>query len=273
MAQSLRFISSLKSIDGIRLRHVRHDTLCAKFLGERFDNARAPELAPYLNLTAYADEAAYDARYTSVQRKRRKKIRKSLEQIGELDFHQVPPGSLADVAIEEAVLEKTKWLQSRGRRNRVLKCPANVKFLKHLSRRRQDGFQTVISELTADGKPLSWEIGFNYRGTHYGYITSHREELTDLSPSRLHMDLSQRLSLKQGMERFDLMVPNDAHKESWSSEKVACDDHYLALSPKGHVYGALYLKGLRPQIRRAYYSSPSWLLKWVSGVLAIVIAQ
>lgn len=273
MTQALVLLRKLKGIDGIRLRHVREDALCAAFLKQHFDDARSSELAPYLDLSIFADEAAYEARYTSVQRKRRKKIRKALEQLGEVDFHQIPAGSMADAAIDEALAEKTRWLETRGRRNRFLRCPANSKFLKLLSRRRQDGFQAIVTEITVDAKPVSWEIGYNYRGTHYGYITSHRDELTNLSPARLHMDLSQRLSLRQGMRRFDLMVPNDPHKESWSSARVACHDFYRPMSGRGHAYGLLYLRYLRPHLRRAYYSAPPWLLRWVAGVLAVVIAQ
>jgi CelD/BcsL family acetyltransferase involved in cellulose biosynthesis len=273
MTQSLSLLRRLKNIDGIRLRHVRDDAVCARFLEQQFDDARLTEFAPCLDLTAFADEAAYEARYTSVQRKRRKKIRKALEQIGEVDFHQIPAGSMADAAIDEALTEKTRWLAARGRHNRFLKCPVNAQFLKQLSRCRDEDFQTIVTEITVDAKPVSWEIGYNYRGTHYGYITSHREDMTNLSPARLHMDLSQRLSLKQGMQRFDLMVPNDAHKESWSSHKVACRDYYKPMSRGGYVYGQLYLRGLRPQLRSFYYAAPPWLLRWVATLAAVIIAR
>lgn len=272
MTQALALLGRLKDIDGIRLRHVREDAVCAAFLQLQFDNALSPELAPYLDLTAFDGEAAYEARYTSTQRKRRKKIRKALEQMGELDFHQIPAGSMADAAIDEALAEKTRWLELRGRHNRFLRCPANALFLKKLMRHRQEGLQATLTEITVGGKPVSWEIGFNYRGTHYGYITSHREELTDLSPARLHMDLSQRLSLKQGMQRFDLMVPNDEHKQSWSSDKVACEDFYRATSLAGRAYGMLYLRKLRPHLRRLYYNAPPWLLRWFAAILGVIVA-
>jgi CelD/BcsL family acetyltransferase involved in cellulose biosynthesis len=84
---------------------------------------------------------------------------------------------------------------------------------------------------------------------------------TDLSPGRLHMDLSQRQALADGMTRFDLMVPYDPHKESWSSGQVMTRDYYLPMTLKGKIYGALYLRYLRPTLRKIYYKLPSSILR------------
>jgi CelD/BcsL family acetyltransferase involved in cellulose biosynthesis len=100
---------------------------------------------------------------------------------------------------------------------------------------------------------VSWEVGFRHRDTHYGYITSHLNALTDLSPGRLHMDQSQRTCINDGMAVFDLMVPNDAHKESWSSGTVDTNDYYLPLSVLGAGMGHGYIRTLRPFLRHIYY--------------------
>jgi CelD/BcsL family acetyltransferase involved in cellulose biosynthesis len=261
MSQALHLLGKLRNIDVIRLRHVREDAKAGPALKHYFQDARANDAAPALDLSPFADEAAFDARYTSAQRKRRKKIRKSLEQFGPVDFNALPSGSGCAKAIALAVEEKNKWLAERGRHNRVLKCPAHVAFLKALTQRPSGEFQCVVTQMSAGDKPVSWEIGFNYQGTHYGYITSHRVDLTDLSPGRLHMDMSQRRSLNQGHKRFDLMVPNDEHKESWSSLKVSTADYFHAMSPVGWVFGLAYLRTVRPLVRKAYYASPAWLLR------------
>jgi CelD/BcsL family acetyltransferase involved in cellulose biosynthesis len=261
MSQALHLLGKLKNIDVIRLRHVRADASAAPALRHYFQDARAHDAAPALDLSGFANEAAFDSRYTSAQRKRRKKIRKSLEQFGPVEFSVLPAGSDCYQSIALAVEEKNKWLAERGRHNRVLKCPAHVAFLKALSQRQPSEFACIVTELKAGGRPISWEIGFNYHGTHYAYITSHRVDLTDLSPGRLHMDLSQRENLKQGQKRFDLMVPNDEHKESWSSLKVTTADYFRAMSPVGWLFGLAYLRTLRPLVRKAYYASPAWLLR------------
>jgi CelD/BcsL family acetyltransferase involved in cellulose biosynthesis len=252
---SIAFMKRLRDINMLRLRHVRADSHVATYGHDVFVDAKASDKAPFLDLKKFATDADYDARYSSVQRKRRKKIRKAIEEIGEVKFQRLPTGSLADMAMQNAIAEKNAWLSERGRMNRVMSCPSHVAFLKNLSRRLSGSVEVVVTELTAGGKPVSWEVGFRHQGTHYGYITSHVNALTDLSPGRLHMDLSQRACLADGMSKFDLMVPNDAHKESWSSGAVDTRDYYLPLSAKGFAVGHLYIRTLRPLVRRLYYKA------------------
>lgn len=266
MSASLRFIGRLKGIDIIRLRHVRQNSAIESFAAKHFTDAKLHEQAPYLDLTPFKSDADYDARYNSQQRKRRKKIRTKLEEMGAVEFKTLPVGSISDNAIAEAIREKNEWLSERGRFNRVMGCPQHVRFLKSLSRNTADDFEFVTTELTAGGKPVSWEIGFNYKGTHFAYITSHVNSLTDLSPGRLHMDLSQRLALSSGQERFDLMVPNDHHKESWCSAKIDTKDYFYATSWRGKFYGHFYLSTLRPAIRNAYYKLPQRILKLLQPI-------
>ena len=263
MSASLQFIKRLKGIDIIRLRHVRELSAIGNYASQNFRDANLHEQAPFLDLTPFKNEEDYDARYNSQQRKRRKKIRAKLEEIGEVQFRTIVPGSDSDQAIIQAIREKNQWLSERGRFNRVMGCPRHIGFLKSLSRSSTERFQTITTELTAGGKPVSWEIGFNYKGTHFAYITSHMNSLTDLSPGRLHMDLSQRLSISSGQTRFDLMVPNDSHKESWCSGKVDTKDFFLPISVLGKIYGQIYLAKIRPLMRKTYYGLPQKALKFL----------
>jgi CelD/BcsL family acetyltransferase involved in cellulose biosynthesis len=250
---SVAFLKRLRDVDVLRLRHVRADSHLAVHAQSLFVDAKAHDQAPFLDLSQFATEAAYDARYSSVQRKRRKKIRKAIEEMGEVKFARLPTGSLADAAMQSAISEKNAWLSERGRMNRVMSCKSHAPFLKNLSRRLGGSVEVVVTELTAGNKPVSWEVAFRHRGTHYAYLTSHMNVLTDLSPGRLHMDLSQRACLADGMSQFDLMVPNDAHKESWSSGTVDTSDYYLPLSATGTVVGHVYIRSLRPMVRSLYY--------------------
>jgi CelD/BcsL family acetyltransferase involved in cellulose biosynthesis len=260
MNTALDFIKSEKSVDLLRLRHIRGDSLSQPFVKDTMIDAKYDERAPYLDLTAFKTETDYDARYTSTQRKRRKKIRKHLEDLGEVTFNIMKPGIENDAAIVESIVEKNAWLADRGRYNRVMGCARHVEFLKTLTQTKSTSFEMITSELKTGENTVSWEIGFRYRGTHFAYITSHVHKLTNLSPGRLHMDLSQRAALAAGQKRFDLMVPYDLHKESWSSGMIDANDFYYPISSLGSVYGATYLRTLRPIIRKIYYKlSPSVL--------------
>lgn len=267
LSAALQLIRKDSRADALRLRHVRDDAAAASFLQAQFRDANTNEQAPWLDLTAFAGEAAYDARYTSNQRKRRKKIRKALEDdLGPVAFAMLEPGPEQDQAIAEAVAEKCVWLDDRGRQNRALCVVQTVAFLKNLSRRSSGRMKMVVSRMTAGGRPVSWEVGLRCGRTHFGFITSHVTALTDYSPGRLHMDQSQRQALRDGMAAFDLMVPNDAHKESWSSARMETRDYHLPLSNLGRLYGLGYLETARPLLRKAYYRMPAQMLKLLKPV-------
>ena len=125
----------------------------------------------------------------------------------------------------------------------------------------------VVTALTAGGKPVSWEIGLRHAGTHFAFITSHVNALTDYSPARLHMDLSQRHALNHGMRAFDLMLPHDVYKDSWSSGHTDTADFHLPLSAGGWAYGVIYLERLRPMLRHAYYRMSPGLLRLLKPIV------
>jgi CelD/BcsL family acetyltransferase involved in cellulose biosynthesis len=250
---AITFLKRLKDVDILRLRHVRADSTLLQHGSKLLSSGNAPDAAPFLDLTQFDNEEQYDARYTPVQRKRRKKIRKAIEdRLGPVSFQRLDAGTISASAMQQAFFEKNLWLTERGRMNRVMGCPKHVDFLANLSKRGTTA-ALVVSEMRAGATPVSWEIGFRHQGRHYGYVTSHVNALTDLSPGRLHMDLSQRACLADGATSFDLMVPNDTHKESWSSGKVATNDYYLPLSYAGHALGYGFVGFLRPHLRNLYY--------------------
>ncbi|MBI2718300.1 MAG: GNAT family N-acetyltransferase [Rhizobiales bacterium] len=263
-AAAVGLVRQLRHIDSIRLRHVRADAVISPFLADTFRDARHPGKAPWLDLTRFVDEAAYDARYTGQQRKRRKKIRKALEaDIGPVAFETLEPGPEAHRAIAQAISEKCKWIDQRGRQNHLSGSGRLIGFLQELSRSGSGPVKLIVSRMSAGGRPLSWEIGLRFGATHFSFITSHVSALTDYSPARLHMDASQRRALADGMQAFDLMVPHDAHKESWSSGAVGTHDYHLPLSFRGALYGRAYLELARPLLRDAYYRMPPKLLRLI----------
>jgi CelD/BcsL family acetyltransferase involved in cellulose biosynthesis len=261
---ALTYLKTSKAADLLWLRHVRDDAAIAPIAKAQFKSAHLHEKAPYLDLTAFASEADYENRYTGSQRKRRKKIRKALEDMGPVSFTALPPGAPRESAIAEALAEKNKWLGGRGRINVAIGCPRHRAFLNRLASGASDALQMSLTEIKAGDRPISWEISFRFGGTHYAYITSHVNALTDLSPGRLHFDLSQRACLADGLKTYDLMVPYDPHKESWSSGMVAVDDYFMPLSRRGRLAGFGYMDLMRPLLRKAYYRMPKSLLKLIN---------
>ena len=268
LAAATAVVRQIGGIDIIRLRHVREDSAAAPYLKRHFRQSNLGEAAPFLDLSAFKDEAAYDRRYSSSQRKRRKKIRKGLEEdFGPVAFELLTAGPGLVCALREAIAEKCRWIDSRGRHNRILGCPDLPGFLERLPVSRGSAVKLVISRMTAGGRPVAWEIGLRRGRSHFCFITAHVNALDNYSPARLHMDLSQRRALNDGMSTFDLMVPNDSYKDSWCSGRTATLDYHLPLTPLGRLYGVGYLEQLRPRLRQAYYRLPPDVLRLLKPII------
>jgi CelD/BcsL family acetyltransferase involved in cellulose biosynthesis len=80
------------------------------------------------------------------------------------------------------------------------------------------------------------------------------------------MDMSRRQAIRDGMPIFDLMVPADPHKQSWSNGRIAVHELHAPLSLRGSLYGYGYGYGylslLRPIVRRFYYTAPAAIRAW-----------
>ena len=260
------FIKDTGNADCLHLRHVRDNANFSSHAQRHWFDGKLNERAPMMDLSQFKTEADYDARYDAQQRRRRRRIQKKLEEIGPLKF-EVLQDERAEAAIDAAIAEKLSWLQDKGRISEVLGSEQHAALLKSFLYETTGQLQTVVFHLTAGGRPVSWEIGFCYRGTHYAYLLSHQHELIDYSPGRLTLDFAERHALASGLSTFDLMAPYDPYKDSFSSGMVKVNDYYLPLSFIGAVYGHGYLGLLRPRLRAVYQNLPVPALRFVKRLL------
>ena len=260
------FIRNAGSADCLHLRHVRENANCAEYAQKAWHNGKLLERAPMMDLTQFKTEADYDARYDSQQRRRRRRIQKKLEEFGPLRYESLTADA-AITAIDTAIAEKMNWLRDKGRFNDVLGSAQHAQLMKLIINNSSGTLKTQVSHLTANGKPVSWEIGFCYRGTHYAYLLSHQRELIDYSPGRLMLDYAERNALASGLTTFDLMAPYDPYKDSFASGVVWVNDYYLPLTFKGAAYGHFYLHFLRPILRRTYQRMPVSALRMLKRLL------
>ncbi|MFM8551901.1 MAG: GNAT family N-acetyltransferase [Nitrospiraceae bacterium] len=166
--------------DILRLRHVREDATAFPLIARRFRSSHLTERAPFLDLSAFDSEASYEHRYTPTQRRRRKKIRKAItSDLGEISFETVPAGPACDAAIARALDEKCQWLEERGRRGHSLRATRLHSFLTEYAAKRGGLGSLVVTRLAAGDRDLAWEIGLRAGGTHFAFITSHVNALTD----------------------------------------------------------------------------------------------
>ncbi|NNE22371.1 MAG: GNAT family N-acetyltransferase [Rhizobiales bacterium] len=252
----------------VRLRHVRTDATCHAFLANFCEIAEQPVSAPYLDLTPFNNLDAYDARYSRIQRRRRKRIAKHLEKFGEIKFIRLEETGHLNTLIDQIISQKTIWLRNRGYYSQALTGPHCAQFLKSLADQTDGSLKLVTTVLMAGKRAVSFEIGLRYKGRHMCLITAHDNNITDMSPGRLHMHHAQRQALADGQSTFDLMVPGDPYKQSWSNDAVQVADFYTSLNTRGRIFSHGFLKTVRPIIRRLYHAAPPKLRRKLIPLIA-----
>lgn len=249
-------IAADASIDGVSLRHVRTDTCLHRLLAQRCGTPVERNVAPYLDLTGFGDAAAYHAALSRNQRAKRSKLRKRLERHGEIAFAVYREGPQFAAAIARALDFKREWLATRGYRTDVLLEPGFTEFVTELGRGDTEGMTAAAGVLSRDGTPLSVDVGIHFKGEYFGYLIVQDQLLLDESPAKLHLDLLQKWTVEHGFGRFDLMAPDAPYKMHWANATVAVDDFALATTLEGRLYCSLYLKTLRPHVKRLYHALP-----------------
>lgn len=249
-------LKSQDDIDLVHLRHVREGGFASAFAQQHLSESGYYETAPFMDLAQYADEKSYQARYNKTQRRRRKKIANTIEQFGEISFTKHSKGETFDQLSELLLKFKQSWIAERGLHTSALRSSMMTAFIKALSQREGSYVETALTELKAGDLSISQELGLRYKGRHCAFITAHDPEHTNLSPGRLHMDHSQRLALADKITTFDLMVPGDAYKASWSSGVVKVSDYAMPLTWRGNIHYRIYIRFLRPIMRFIYLRSP-----------------
>lgn len=259
-------IKASNRFHGIRLRHVREDSRAFAYLQQNFQRVGSMDAAPFLDLKQYQDEIAYAQRYTKIQRRRRQKIHKDLEKIGPLTFKVLTQGAPLSSAVSHAIEAKRHWLVKHGRYSAAVFSATLTQILNTVAHTADSNVRVVATVLQAGDEEISFEIGLRYKDRHYAYLTAHQPALTDASPGRLHMDYSQRNALNSGFAFFDLLIPLDPHKTSWSSGRISASDYWLPLTLRGSLYGKAYLVVLRPLLRQLVHLSPE-ILRKAAGLL------
>jgi CelD/BcsL family acetyltransferase involved in cellulose biosynthesis len=265
--EALQYLKQNHGADILHLRHVRNTSNFAPYAKAHWFDGQLNERAAAMDLTQFKTDADYDARYDARQRKHRKRARKALEELGSVSYEHLTDTAAIDEALTEATAQKLIWLRDRGRFNTTMACPAHLEMLKRLGRLKDRPVALTVTTIKVAGKYISWEGCFAYHGVQYCYMTAHESTMTNLSPGRLHFDLAQRHWLAQGQKSYDLMVPYDPYKESWSSSFEPVNDYYFPLSALGKAYGHLYLGVLRPRARKIYMKLPVSALRFLKRLL------
>ena len=251
--------------DAIMFRHVRDDSELYRIASPCFRPPSARAEAPFADLSDFADFPAFLRSLSKKTRQGLRNRRNHLEKTGAFEFQVLRGGEQARAAIAEAIDLKRKWLVQRGNMSSAFVDPATRGCLLDLAERAESG--AVVLRLMVGGEAAAIRFGFEYRGTHFAYMSAYDARFADLSPGKLLMEFCISGFKERGLERIDMLPPDGRHKKDWCRGSVGVADFALPLTPTGHCYAGVYQGRLRPALKQAFLTLPTPLRSLLAALM------
>lgn len=242
-----------KKIDALYLHNVRQDAHIFDYC-QKFGTIIESKKAPAIDLTGYET-------YESYLKTTSKKVRYWMRKINrdyECEYTQYTNDEITYEVAAEVVGLKVSQLSARGLTSRVFANPKNVETLiKFLSSSPQD-FKCHVSTIKLNGKLASSTVFFSKGKKAYYYLLAMNDEFIRCSPGNAIFLHNLQYVIDNGFDEFDFLAPEDDYKFRWTKGNfVEVFDFVLPLSLKGRLFGSVYLKTIRPKLKKLYLALKS----------------
>lgn len=247
------------AVDLVLLRKVRRDGGLWPALSALGLSQNALTTAPYIDLSAFRNFAAYDASFSrTTRRSRKQRARKLEERVGQVRF-QVQPGAAAAAETALAIRWKRAWLTAQGLKSPVLDDDNWGRALQRAAALPH----AVVSVLYGADRPLAIELGFMAGADYSSYLGAYDPAFATYGVGQLQLYKTIEWAFAQNVARFDLLAPDSEYKQHWSRSGtcVDVDDFALPLSQLGRAMADLrrhlrplarsVILGLTPEVRLA----------------------
>jgi CelD/BcsL family acetyltransferase involved in cellulose biosynthesis len=235
-------------------RHVRDDSPFYQIASPYFRPASTLSEAPFADLSGFADFPTFLKSLSKKTRQGLRNRRNHLEKTGSYEFQILRGGKEAREAIAEAIDLKRKWLVQRGNMSSAFVDPATRGCLLDLAEDGESG--AVVLRLLVGGEAAAIRFGFEYRGTHFAYLSAYDASFSDLSPGKLLMEFCIAGFRERNLDRIDMLPPDSRHKRDWCHGSVGVADYALPLTGTGRLYAEIYPETIRPALKQVFLKLP-----------------
>jgi CelD/BcsL family acetyltransferase involved in cellulose biosynthesis len=260
LRQAWKFIVQKAEVDAIELRAVHKHAAIAPLMSEVGGDPINITSAPVVDIQAYDSFESYLAGRTKKMRQNQRRSIKYLSKQGTLKGNGNDEEFPVDLAIDTCLSFKTQWLTARGLSGKTLVTNEATVFMKDICnyyRQHPTTADLCISSLKLDDKPISIGIGFRYHNYHYEYLGGFDYQLERFGPGRLRMEYGMRDCFEKGIDAYNMLTPATSFKKIWTEDNPVVKQFIIPTTVKGRVYRDIYMRKLRPQLKRAYNIMPS----------------
>jgi CelD/BcsL family acetyltransferase involved in cellulose biosynthesis len=179
-----------------------------------------------------------------------------LSKAGDAKFELLHGGEEARKTVADAIDLKRQWLVQRGAISSAFVDASSRDCLLALAADRT-GTGAMVARLTVNGEPAAIRFGFEYKGTHFSYMSAYDQAFSHLSPGKLLMEYCIEGCWERGVTRLDMLPPDGRHKTDWCDDRMPVADYTLPLTWRGRAYAELYQERVRPALRRGFQHLPT----------------
>lgn len=250
------FVAQRTGASAVQLRKVRADSVIAPLLSEMGATVTAELNAPYLDLASAASFADYEKRYSGNARRNRGRQRRRLADRGAIKLEWHERGADAEALAIDAFRLKRIWLDQRGIISPALTDPRTARFFSDATRADTHPAGCHVVNLSCGDRPVALEIGVRCKDRTAIHVITYDLDFEKTAAGALLLEDSIRRAYDDGMRVYDLLAPGDGYKLEWADEATAVRDWAAAFSIPGQVYTAVYLKLIRPRLKRGFDALP-----------------
>ncbi|MEL6299991.1 MAG: GNAT family N-acetyltransferase [Pseudomonadota bacterium] len=277
-ADPMRLISSVfdaviseARADVCFLQRVRSDSQIAPFLDHLGASVSDPNEAPFLDLTQFADfDAFIDSRFSRRKQREHKRLRRRLDETGTVHIaHDLTGAQAGDVAAD-AIRLKRDWLAAKSLASKALTDERSLAFMRGVAADETNTIATHVGALTSDGALAAAQIGFPYKRRLSLHVIVYDLQFQRAAPGLAHLRAGITKAFEDGVQAIDLLAPTADYKRDWATGAIPVADYTYAATSKGRAFAALYLKHLRPWLKKIAPRVPLALRKMVRSTVASV---
>jgi CelD/BcsL family acetyltransferase involved in cellulose biosynthesis len=190
---------------------------------------------PYVDLSAGME--AIRSRLSKEFMRTLRRRRRRLEEMGEIEFVDHPPGPEVGSVLEEGLrLEASGW---KGRRGvATFDVPSYERWFRSVAEVAEDEGWLRLSALRLDGRLLAFRYDLVYAGRRFGLITCFDEspDVASMSPGSLLVESVLERSAADGITAYEFGNGRHSWKFDWTSnQRRVYDLLVFGSGPKGRA--------------------------------------
>jgi len=251
-------LTSTTDIDLIQLDNVAQTSPLFKLLSAHCESASNSK-ASVLEISNFTNWDEYQSSVKNSSRRPRRKRYNKLARAGDLSFTVLSGSQELAAATATAIDWKCTWLEEKNWPKNLMSEPDFCSFMQSLCQEPSGINPTAKTAhwvggiLSLDDQPVAIEIGAVLGKRYYSYLGAYDVGYSSYSVGKIELECMIGWAIEQGLDDFDFLCVPAQYKSDWTDKSIPVENYTFACSIKGKALHSLWLKRLRPALKKALH--------------------